>query len=413
MNAPPASIGYLDPDSVVVLTHPDAIKHVLYDNHANYIKGAAYDDLRSFLGQGMLTSDGDAWVTARKRVQPAFHAVALEAYHRAMVEITAAFLQEWKSRSKPGRAVDISAELSRLSLRIVAKTLLRIDLAHKEDAILRSLREILDPGRGGALLRRVYRFLPVLARARDRRALSNFAHAVSWIIENRSGEPDLISCMAAGSPEATGASASSRMRDEIATFLLAGQETSALGLTWTLHLLSRHPDAERKIRAEIVEVLNHRSPSAADLPRLTYTGMVIKETMRLYPPVPAFVRQAVQDDVIAGFKIRANAIVRIKTAIVHRHPDFWPKPEQFSPERFAPYQAATQKPCTYLPFGAGARSCIGSNFAMMEMKSALAMILQAARLRSAQEQPVETLSRITLRPRYGLWMIPEFASGRQ
>jgi cytochrome P450 len=224
----------------------------------------------------------------------------------------------------------------------------------------------------------------------------------------RSGAPDLMSRLVGASTEPVDASAAQRVRDEVATFVLAGYETSSLGLTWALYLLARHPEAERKVRAEIAEVLGDRSPGPPDTPRLAYTGMVIQETLRLYPPIPSFGRQAVRDDVIAGFTIRANARVRIKPMLTHRHPDFWPDPERFVPERFTAEQAAARPRCAYIPFGAGPRACIGAQFAMMEMKLALAMILQAMRFRLAPKRPVDVIANLTLRPRYGMWMIPEF-----
>jgi cytochrome P450 len=415
VTAPPEWLGFLDHDSVLVLTHPDAIKHVLHDNHANYVKGALYDDLRLVLGQGLLTSDGNVWLSQRKLAQPAFQPVALEAYHPVMVETIDAFLREWKSRAKPGRAVDISREISRLTLRVIAKCLFKIEIAEKEDRILDSITEIFlfDPTSRGPLLGRIYKYVPFFARMRARKALSDFNQCISWIIGNRPGSPDLISALTGDTSDAAAASANQRLRDEVATFLLAGYETSAIALTWALYLLSQNPEIEGRIRAEVTAVLGPRFPSPSDLPQLTYTAMVVRETMRLYPPIPSFGRQAVQDDIVAGFKIPANTTLRIKPMLTHRHPDFWPDPERFAPERFSLQQAAARPPTAYIPFGAGPRTCIGNNFAMMEMRLALAMILQAARFRLGQGRPVAVISNVTLRPRYGMWMVPEFSSGRE
>ena len=409
--APPKWMGFLDHDSVLVLNHPDAIRHVLHDNHANYVKGVLYDDVRRLLGQGLLTSNGNSWLSQRKLAQPAFHAFALEAYHPVMVETIASSLREWQARAKPGRAVNILGEMSRLTLRIIAKSLFKIDLAAQEDRILQAITELFtfDTRSRGPFVGRVYKYLPFWARMRAYKARSDFEQAISWIIDNRSGSPDIISCFEAGSSDAAGASTSPRVRDEVTTFLSAGHETSAIGLSWALHLLSQNPEAERRIRTEITEVLDRRPPSPSDMPLLTYTAMVIQETLRLYPPIPTFSRQAVNDDVIAGFKIRMNTNLRIKPVLIHRHPDFWPHPERFSPERFSPEQSAARPRCAYIPFGAGPRTCIGNHFAMMEMKLALAMILQAVRFTpAAGRHPVEEVFNITLRPRYGLWMIPAF-----
>jgi cytochrome P450 len=332
-----------------------------------------------------------------------------------MVETIASFLRGWRSSAKPGRALDISRELSRLTLRVIAKCLFEVDLAVKEDDILDAITELFtfDPMARGPIVGRVYKYLPFWAKLRARKALSEFDQGIAWIIRNRSGSADLISRFAAGSTDAAGAEASRGIRDQVATFVLAGYETSALAMTWTLYLLSQNPEAERRIRAEIAEVLDHRPPSSADTSRLTYTTMVIRETMRLYPPIPSFGRQAIRDDVIAGFTIRAKTPLRIKPLVTHRHPDFWPDPERFSPERFSLEQAAARPPCAYIPFGAGPRTCIGNHFAMMEMRIALAMILQAVRFRAVPGRPLVVMSNLTSRPRDGIWMIPEFSSDRE
>lgn len=408
-------MGFLD-GSILVLTHPDAVRHVLHDNHANYIKGVLYDDVRWILGQGLVTNDdGNSWSRQRKLAQPAFRPSALDAYYPVMVETATAFLRELKSRVKPGCAVEISREMSRLTLRIIAQSVFKVDFAVNEDRFLQATTELLvripDPMARGRFVGRVYKYLPFWAKMRAVKARRVFEEGVSWIIENRRDPADLISYFAAGSTDAAGGSANRHIRDEVATFLLAGHETSGAGLTWTLYLLSQNPDAERRIRAEISEVLDHRPPSPADMPLLGYTGMVIQEGLRLYPPIPSIGRQAIQDDEIGGYRIRANTRVRIQTSRLHRRPDFWPDPDRFRPERFSAEESAGRPQGAYIPFGAGPRTCIGSHFAMTEMKLALVMILQAARLRLAQGHREGVVSNVTLRPRYGMWMIPEFSSG--
>jgi cytochrome P450 len=409
--APPEWMGVLQDDAALFLYHPLAIQHVLHDNHANYIKGAFYDRLRMLLGEGLLTSEGPTWLSERRLAQPAFQAGALDAYHPVMVETIAAFLQGWRARAWRGRAVEISREMARLTLQVVTKSLFAIDLGKREDRILDAITELFpfDPMSRGPLLGRAYRYLPFFARIRAHRARLNFERGISWILANCSGS-DVISRLTGASIE-TGASADRRIRDEAATFLIAGYETTAVCLTWALYLLCRHPEIEQKVRAEIAEVLEHRPPALSDLPRLAYTGMVIQETLRLYPPIPSFGRQAIRDDEIAGYTIRSNTKMRIKPIQTHRHPDFWPDPERFSPERFSAEQSAARPRCAYIPFGAGPRACIGAQFAMMEMKLALAMMLRAIRFSPAPGRPVAVMGNLTLRPRYGMWMIPEFSSG--
>ena len=260
----------------------------------------------------------------------------------------------------------------------------------------------------GPLLGRVYRYVPLFGKIRARLALATFERSVSWLLANCSGS-SLMSSLIKASTEAGDGVGGPRIRGEAATLLLAGHETTALALTWALYLLCRYPEIEQKVHAEIAEVLGDRPPTPSDMPRLLYTGMVIEETLRLYPPIGAFARQAIGDDAIAGYPIPAQTKVRIKPLETHRHPEFWPEPERFDPERFATAQAGSRPRCAYIPFGAGPRACIAASFATMEMKLVLAMMLRSARFKLAPGRPVALLNRLTLRPRFGMWMIPEFS----
>ena len=197
------------------------------------------------LGQGMVTSDGKLWLRERKLAQPAFRHAALETYYPVMVETAAAFLREFKSRFRPGRPVEISREMSRLTLRIIAKTIFKVDFTGNEDRFLQATTDLLvllpDPLSQGWLRGRVYKYFRVLAYLRADKARRTFEQGVSWIIENRRDPGDLIALFEAGSADATSAEDKRRIHDEVATFLLAGHETTAAGLTWTLYLLSQNP----------------------------------------------------------------------------------------------------------------------------------------------------------------------------
>jgi cytochrome P450 len=199
----------------------------------------------------------------------------------------------------------------------------------------------------------------------------------------------------------------SQVRDEVLTIFLAGYETVANALTWTWYLLSQNPDVEQKLHAELGEVLGGRAPSVADLPNLSYTSMVIDESMRLYPPAWSIGRSPVADDEVLGFKIPKGANVMMSQWLTHRHPDFWENPDRFDPERFAPERAANRPRYSYFPFGGGQRQCIGNTFALTEAKLILATIAQRFRLRMIAGQLVEMNPLVTLRPRYGLKMMLE------
>jgi cytochrome P450 len=210
---------------------------------------------------------------------------------------------------------------------------------------------------------------------------------------------NLLSILLQARDEQTGEGLSdSELRNETITFLLAGHETSANALAWTFYLLSQNPDVERQLRAELSSVLGRRSPTVEDLPHLTFTTMVIQEAMRLYPPIWAIERRAISDDVIKGFHIPAGSSVVISPYVLHRHEEFWPDAGRFDPMRFA------SRPRAYIPFGSGPRFCIGNEFAMMEARLIVPMVLQACHLELVEGLAVEPQPSITLRPKHGLRM---------
>jgi cytochrome P450 len=189
------------------------------------------------------------------------------------------------------------------------------------------------------------------------------------------------------------------------TVMTAGHETAAIALGWTGYLLSQHADVETKLHEELATVLNGRPATFEDLANLTYTRMIIEESMRLYPPVWPIPRVAVHDDEIGGYRIPAGSMVVVSPFVVHRHPDFWPDAERFSPERFSPAQAANRPRYAYIPFGGGPRVCIGNNFAMMQAQLTLAMIAQRYQMRLLPGHRVVPHSSATTKPRYGLPML--------
>lgn len=195
-----------------------------------------------------------------------------------------------------------------------------------------------------------------------------------------------------------------QLRDEVMTIFLAGHETTANALSWTFYLLSLHPDIERRMHAEVVEVLGDRTPTVDDLPRLSYTRQVLDESMRLYPPAWLISRSPIQDDEIGGYTIPAGETILISPYTMHRNPAYWDNPEGFDPERFTPEKQAARPRFAYFPFGGGPRICIGNNFALMESQLILAMISQRYRLHLVSGHPVAPQTMITLRPRYGILM---------
>jgi cytochrome P450 len=222
---------------------------------------------------------------------------------------------------------------------------------------------------------------------------------------------DLLDMLMYAQDEETGESMSNQqLRDEVMTLFLAGHETTANALTWTLMLLSQHPDVARRLRREVTEVLGDRAPTLADLPRLGYAHQVVAESMRLYPPVWTISRSVISDDEIGGYFIPKGSIVLVSPYLTHRSPLAWENPEGFDPDRFSPEREEKLHRFAYFPFGGGPRQCIGNNFALLEAQICLVMIAQCFQAELVPFAIVEPEALITLRPKGGMPMLLRSAS---
>jgi cytochrome P450 len=396
--------------TIHLVTHPDGVRHVMHDHNKRYNKDTrGYAIMRTVLGQGLLTSDGAFWLRQRRIAQPAFHKRHLQTFTAQMVQATDAMLDRWRF----GHPLDASAEVMALTLRIVVQTLFGTadtpnvpDVAHALEVTLRTLNE-----RTMGLW--IDDRLPTPQNLRLRAAVRTLDAIVMGYIQARRADPnlpqraDLLSTLLQAKDEDTGEQMTDKqLRDEALTLFLAGHETTASALSWTLALLSQHPDVERRVRAEVRAALGDAPPTFEDLPRLTYTGQVIDEAMRLYPPAWTLARRALEEDTIQGVHIPKRAYVLLCPYATHRHPAAWANPEGFDPDRFAPEAAAQRPRFAYFPFGGGPRLCIGQAFALMEAKLILARIIQRASLALVPGYPVVPEPLITLRVRDGLWMTP-------
>ena len=394
---------------VHLLSHPDYIKHVLQDNHRNYGKRVfAYRALRLILGHGLLTSDGDFWLRQRRLAQPAFHRQRIEGFGSIMTNATQAMLQTWEAYARRQQPFDVAQEMTRLTLRVAGETLFHIDLTNDADAVGQALVYAMEQ-----INTRLHRpfplplFFPTPKNRRVVKALRTLDRVVTGIIEERRRAPqdhgDLLSMLMLAQDEETGERMDDQqLLDEVKTMILAGHETTANALTWTWYLLAQHPAVEAKLATELAEVLAGRVPAVTDLPRLSYTQMVIHEAIRLYPPAWIFLRHAIQDDMIGGYCIPAGSAVAVSPYVMHRHPAFWEEPETFMPERFTPERTSARHRFAYIPFAAGPRQCIGNTFALTEAQLVLAMVAQRYRLRLLPDRPVVPETTITLRPRSGV-----------
>jgi cytochrome P450 len=395
----------MGPKTLYLFNHPDHAKYVLSENHANYRKGLGLVHARRALGDGLLTSEGELWRRQRRAVQPAFQRERVAAAGPVIAEEAERMLARWRAR--PGTTVDLVSELTQLTLGVLGRSLLNVDLSASA-SIGQAFEAVQDQAMFEMVtLNAVPAWLPLPHQLRFRRARRELDRLVEQLVTARSaaGGPagdDLLLRLVA----ATGASGPGRrqLRDELVTLLLAGHETTASTLGWTCYLIEQRPDVFERLHAEAASQLGDRRPTGEDLARLPYTTRVIEEAIRLYPPVWMLTRRAVADDRVGGYRVPAGADVLICTYTLHRHPEYWDRPGAFDPDRFQPDRVAARPRYAYIPFGAGPRFCVGSNLGLLEAVLVLAMLVRDFRLHRPDQRPVVPEPMLSLRLRGGLPM---------
>ena len=389
------------------------VKRILLDNLANYPKSVTYrNNLRPFLGDGMLISEGDFWKRQRRLAQPAFHMRRLKVLAATMADAAARMAQGWEH----GKVVDVMPLMNAVTMEIVAKTLFGADVSRDIGAVGEAMN-VLGEETGRIRPTAFFDLPEFVTRPRSRRfaaAVATLDAIVNRMVAQRRTEvdrgaapqDDLLQMLLEARDEESGQGMTDRqLRDELVTLFLAGHETTSISLTWTFHLLAQNPAAEAKLHAEVDAVLGENAaPSFDDLERLPYARMVAEESMRLYPPAYVFSRRAAGEDQLGPWRIPAGAHIIISPYALHRRADYWTDPDAFKPERFAPGAPSDRPKHAYLPFGGGPRICIGNSFAMMEHAIVLAAAVRRWRLESIPNHEVRTEPRITLRPRGGLPM---------
>ncbi|GAA0932888.1 cytochrome P450 [Nonomuraea longicatena] len=391
----------IGPKKLYIFNHPDHAKHVLADNAANYHKGIGYTEAKRALGDGLLTSEGALWEEQRRTIQPVFQHKRIAAQADVIVDEALGLVERLRLHQAAGRRVDVLSEITSLTLGVLGSILLDTDLGAFE-SIGHSFEAVQDQAMFEMeTLGSVPQWLPLRRQRTFRRARADLERIVDILVAQRkagpseSGDDVLTRLIASTARERDKAVADRRMRDELVTLLLAGHETTASTVGWTLDLVSRHPEVGRRLHEEAVAVYGRRRPAYEDLPRLKYTTMVLQETMRLFPPVWILTRRAVADDVVGGYRVPAGAEVLICPYTLHRHPRYWEEPERFDPERFDPQAPSARPRYAHLPFGAGPRFCVGNHLGMMEatfIVSALMRDLRLERVPGFRARPEPMLS---------------------
>ena len=390
---------------VVVITDPEWIKYVLVDNNKNYGKSFAYDSIKLFLGNGLLTSEGEFWKRQRRLAQPAFHKEKLALMFQNMVEQTTKCLQSLEKQADTNQPVNLSSELYKLTLDIVNSTLFYNEVDNTTDKIYK-----LVSNGNEHITRRVDNplqlpeWVPTPNRIKERQILKEMDEVFFSVIENRRKKQvqheDLLSMLMDARDEDTGETMSNRqLRDEILTIFVAGHETTQIALGWTFYLLTQHPDKLKILMDEIDRELKGELPTPQTIRGLHYLKHVVDESMRCYPPAWIMGRKSIENDVINGYEIPAETNVVMPIYVVHHDKRVWENPNDFVPERFAMENLKDKHKYSYFPFGGGPRLCIGNNFAIQEMQVCMAMILQKFRVEVEPDFVPELEPLVTLRPK--------------
>jgi cytochrome P450 len=391
------------------INHPDDVRRVLVDPEGAFTKGVAMDSLRPLVGEGLLVAEGEMHRRQKRLMAPAFHGAPLAGYAEEMASAARRVSTSWTD----GQSVDMDVEMNRLALGVAARTLFGTglkdaeyqDVAEAMSGFVQWYQQSTHPL--GVLLQR----LPTRATRDFKAGKRRLSGVIARIVAERRESPgsDILSrLLQARDSESDGAAMSPKhVHDEAVTLLLAGHETTGATLAWAWHLMALHPEAGDRLAAEVHAVVGDAPPVGQDLPKLTYARWIFAETLRLYPAAIALPRQAQKSVVLGGYTMLKGTLLMAATWCTHRDPRWWDGPLEFRPERWNPVHAHDRPKFAYFPFGGGARTCIGEEFAWNEGALVLATLAQRWRATGVPGREVRPEALFTVRPRGGLPMVVE------
>jgi cytochrome P450 len=394
-----------------LINHPAGVQRVLQDNNRNYPRGKIFAMMRAYFGNGLVFSDGEFWLRQRRLMQPMFHNRHVIGYAGEMRAAAQDLSADWHKAAKSGQPVDISRDLTYLTMRVVTRALFSSGVEGAEGDLGEAITVLLDE--------LTFRFdvpfypptsVPTLRNLRYRKAVRTLDSMLYGVIQQRRAMAedqrprDLLTMLIEARDDDGQGMSDQQLRDEVLTMFAAGHETTANALTWAYYLLASHPEIEQRLQSELQGILGGRAPGEEDFSSLRFTRNVIDETLRLYPPAWITNRQAHADDQIMGCPIPAGAVMTLSPYAMHRDPRFWPDPEIFDPDRFTPERSADRPRYAYFPFGGGPHQCIGQGFALLEAVLVIATLSQQFQLRLAPGFTPKTKPSLTLRPKDGMWM---------
>ena len=393
-----------------LVLHPDDVEHVLVKKQKIYSKQTrGIRKLQTVFGQGLLTSDGDFWRRQRRIAQPAFRKGTIASFAETMAACADAMCAKWQSSFIAAPDFDLYDEMMRVTLRVVGETLLGQDVSDASSKVGLALEQAIH-----ITNKRVVRpfdiptWLPTPENLRLKRAITDLDDVVQQIIDTErsnstQGEHLLSMLLHAKDPETQESMSDKQLRDEVLIMFVAGHETTANTLAWFWYNIATHPEIAAKIRHEVQTVFAERPlHDLSAIGELSYTTAAIEETMRLYPPGWWFARIAREDDELRNHPLKAGDHIWMCAYLTQRHASCWQAPSEFRPERLLGEQ--NRPKLASFPFGAGPRHCIGSHFAMLEMKIIIAAVFMRFKLALPSEFPIALNPSTTLRPKYGLRM---------
>ena len=399
-----------------ILHGAEANRYILIDAVDNFQVGPVIDRARArwIVGQGILFIDEPMHQQQRRLIMPSMHRKRIEAYQQVMREVTTQILDRWQ----PGVVIDVANEMDDLALIIEGRTLFSMDFSGTEHALSDAVT-VVTQTMNDAFRIAFAQFpfdIPGIGSGHSvRRAIARIRATLEEIIARHEREGsdagDIVSMLVAARDEEGHRLSPGQIMDHLLTLFVAGHETLANALTWACYLLAQHPHVTSKLLNELESQMAGQPPMPSDLERLPYLEQVVKEVLRIYPPAASLSRIAREPFEWKGYTFHVGDIIMYSPYVSHRMAEQFAEPEIFRPERFDPLHGEKHPPGAYLPFGAGPRTCLGAPFAMMELKTVLAMLVQRFRLDLIPNQRVEATVRTTLQPKYGLLMRPHLQDG--
>lgn len=395
--------------SLSVFCHPEMAEELLITKAKHFNKGGSFwDAARVLLGQGLVVSEGEVWRRQRRMIQPQFHAERLGALTQV---ITNSLAEELAELAKPDqRLARVDEWASRAILNVLLVSMFGTKMPREQSNELREhLYFVLSRFVLGMVTNGMPRWLPMPGRRRYQRAQRAIDQQIQALIDARRrqgpGAGDLLDLMYAALDHETHATMSDQqLRDEIVNMFVAGYETTGAALAWTMWLLANHPQVMARLQAEVDEQLQGRPPRFADLPRLAYAKQIYQEALRLYPSSFWVPRMALGPVEIGGYPLAAGELVATSTYCIHRHPQLWPNPDRFDPNRFAPGEQPQRHRLAWMPFGAGQRVCVGRGLSILQAQLALVMLAQRFEFEPAPGHAPQPKISTTMTSKAGIYL---------